>query len=68
MAGKNETFEGAVSYAVAGCGVTAISLADLSEMAQQVGVIVGLFIISLRAAYDTIRFIRYIRKIGERAP
>lgn len=56
----NDKIEAAASYSIGGSAI-AISLADISTMAQHVALILGCIVVAIRVVHDGIGLIRRIK-------
>ncbi len=56
-----EKIDSLASYSIGGCAI-AVSLADISTLAQQIAMILGAVVVVIRVIHDTIGLVRRIKK------
>lgn len=57
----NEKVDSIASYSIGGCAI-ALSLADISTVAQQVAMILGAVVVIIRVIHDSVGLVRRIKR------
>lgn len=56
----HELYDSVTSYMFGGGLITAATLVDVAQVAQALAIIIGCYIVGVRAVHDTVRLYRYL--------